>query len=196
MPGNDPSLPQPHGLYHSGVLQPGHPLGIWDATLINPSMGPGTGDAISTNADLIIFLRALLGGRLLPPALLTQMRTLHPVWQETDEDLAYHYTPEQTGGEPEVEYAVRGVTGQYGLGITKRTFTCPNGSPVAVWGHNGAIPGSLSYAYVTEDGSRALAFNVNGDWPARVHKYDPNAFQPSELIMFYDVMRAEFCTPA
>ncbi|MFI7703795.1 serine hydrolase domain-containing protein [Nonomuraea sp. NPDC049480] len=193
MPGADTTLPQPHAVHYSGQLMPGHPLGIWEATNLNPTMGPGTGDAISTTADLLTYLRAWTRGGLLPPAMMTEMRTLHPVWVEDQEDLAYRYGEQ---GE-DVVYGVREVWARYGLGITQRTFTCPGGGdPVTVWGHNGAIPGSMSYAYVTEDGSRGLAVNLNGDWPGKPHPTETGKYEPNELVMLYDLLRAEFCAPA
>ncbi|MFC6887120.1 serine hydrolase domain-containing protein [Actinomadura yumaensis] len=45
-----------------------------DITAANPSSGWTTGAMISNAADLNAFLRALLGGRLLPPRLLAEMR--------------------------------------------------------------------------------------------------------------------------
>ncbi|MFI1016155.1 serine hydrolase domain-containing protein [Streptomyces sp. NPDC020965] len=48
----------------------------------------------------------------------------------------------------------------YGLGLERVTGSCGT----KAWGHGGGWIGSLSYAVATEDGSRSLAFNLNGDW--------------------------------
>ncbi|MER6916840.1 serine hydrolase domain-containing protein [Streptomyces sp. NPDC000594] len=48
----------------------------------------------------------------------------------------------------------------YGLGIYTFTTSCGT----KLWSHSGGIVGSLSLAATTEDGSRQLAFNLNGDW--------------------------------
>ncbi|MCX4681091.1 beta-lactamase family protein [Streptomyces sp. NBC_01433] len=48
----------------------------------------------------------------------------------------------------------------YGLGIEQLTTSCGT----TLWGHGGGWIGSLSYAATTDDGSHALAFNLNGDW--------------------------------
>lgn len=45
-----------------------------DFTVMDPSWGWGAGQMVSTPADLNTFLRALLDGRLLPPAQLAQMK--------------------------------------------------------------------------------------------------------------------------
>lgn len=46
-----------------------------DVTAMNPSVAWAAGSMISTTADLDRFFEALLGGRLLPPALLAEMKT-------------------------------------------------------------------------------------------------------------------------
>ncbi|MFF7777251.1 serine hydrolase domain-containing protein [Streptomyces tanashiensis] len=49
-----------------------------DVTELDPSWGWAAGAVISTNSDLNRFYTALLGGKLLPPAQLAQMRTTVP----------------------------------------------------------------------------------------------------------------------
>ncbi|GAA2570127.1 hypothetical protein GCM10010435_50400 [Winogradskya consettensis] len=49
-----------------------------DVTRLNPSIAGSAGDLISSTADLNTFFRALLTGRLLPPAQLAQMKTAVP----------------------------------------------------------------------------------------------------------------------
>jgi D-alanyl-D-alanine carboxypeptidase len=89
---------------------------------------------ISDSADLNRFYTALLGGRLLPPKQLKEMKT--------------------TVRADEIPGA------RYGLGLIDRKLGCG----VHVWGHDGGIHGSTSSAVTTADGRHSLAFNFNGDW--------------------------------
>ncbi|MFJ7217973.1 serine hydrolase domain-containing protein [Amycolatopsis sp. NPDC098790] len=71
-----PQLPGPHahGYYRY------EDAGEWkvvDVSRQNPTLLAGAGDLISTAKDLGTFISALLGGRLLPDALLSEMRTPH-----------------------------------------------------------------------------------------------------------------------
>ncbi len=66
---------------------------------------------VSTAQDWARFDRALLSGKLLPPALLKEMRTTVPE-------------------EPEIPNR------RYGLGLEQVTTPCGT-----VWGHNGQVPG-------------------------------------------------------
>ncbi|MFC9594231.1 serine hydrolase domain-containing protein [Streptomyces sp. NPDC056944] len=72
----DRSLREPHPKGYR-VTAAGEPLREY--TEIDPSAGWAAGQMISTNSDLNRFFTALLGGRLLPPAQLAQMRTTVPV---------------------------------------------------------------------------------------------------------------------
>ncbi|MFC0629472.1 serine hydrolase domain-containing protein [Kribbella deserti] len=75
---------RPLGLWHSSLpgtefrIKGAHLrgfVGTADMTELNASLMAGGGELISTTADLSRFYRALLGGRLLPKALLTEMMT-------------------------------------------------------------------------------------------------------------------------
>ncbi|GAA2089327.1 serine hydrolase domain-containing protein [Streptomyces albiaxialis] len=66
-----------------------------------------------------------------------------------------------------------GQADRYGLGLTSRALSCG----ITVWGHEGAIHGSRSAVFATEDGTHAAAFNVNADWSAGTR----------------DLVEAEFC---
>ncbi|MEU9303820.1 serine hydrolase domain-containing protein [Streptomyces sp. NPDC048269] len=66
--------PHPHG-YHRDAA--GGPLR--DVTELDPSAAWAAGQMVSTNSDLNQFFTALLAGRLLPAAQLTQMRTTVPI---------------------------------------------------------------------------------------------------------------------
>ncbi|GAA2813254.1 serine hydrolase domain-containing protein [Crossiella cryophila] len=76
-PGAAPEITGPHA--HSYYRY--QDAGQWqliDVTRQNPSWISSAGDMISTTRDLRTFFAGLLGGRLLPAPLLTQMRTPHP----------------------------------------------------------------------------------------------------------------------
>ncbi|MBC3983025.1 beta-lactamase family protein [Streptomyces sp. AC536] len=67
---------------------------------------------------------------------------------------------------------IAGTKFSYGLGLMKQQTSCG-----VVWGHNGAIQGSLSTSLATADGEHALSVNVNGDWAGA----------------YNEVVEAEFC---
>ncbi|MGW4894939.1 serine hydrolase [Kitasatospora sp. NPDC004240] len=69
MPTTSPFVPGPHahGYFKTAA-------GPADVTLLNPSMADAAGAGISTTADLARFDAALLGGRLLGPAELAEMK--------------------------------------------------------------------------------------------------------------------------
>ncbi|MFB6892707.1 serine hydrolase domain-containing protein [Kitasatospora sp. NPDC056327] len=108
----------PHGYF---AEEPGAPL--LDVTEMDPSWGWGAGAIVSTNTDLNRFFSALLGGELLRPAQLAQMRTTVPA-------------------DP------MGPGTRYGLGLVSRPLPCGGVS----WGHGGSIPGYVTRGGVTEDG--------------------------------------------
>ncbi|MGW7195352.1 serine hydrolase domain-containing protein [Streptomyces chryseus] len=66
--------PHPRGYHRSAADAP-----LRDVTEIDPSAAWAAGQMISTNSDLNRFFTALLAGRLLPAAQLTQMRTTVPL---------------------------------------------------------------------------------------------------------------------
>ncbi|MFI9323330.1 serine hydrolase domain-containing protein [Kitasatospora aureofaciens] len=76
VPGDSPDIPGPHahGYYR---YQDGQEWKVVDVSRQNSSLLTGSGDMISTTRDLHVFFAALLGGRLLPAALLEEMRTPH-----------------------------------------------------------------------------------------------------------------------
>ncbi|MFD8377699.1 serine hydrolase domain-containing protein [Streptomyces sp. NPDC059679] len=63
----------------------------------------------------------------------------------------------------------------YGLGVRSYPLTCG----VTVWGHDGDILGSVTYAVSTEDGSHVLSLNTNDNW---------NDDEPAR-----NVIKADFC---
>ncbi|MFD5084721.1 serine hydrolase domain-containing protein [Kitasatospora sp. NPDC058406] len=113
MPAHATGIRGPHA--HTYLDLPGGPV---DVTEMEPSEMDAAGVGISTTADLGTFLRALLGGRLLPAPLLAEMLTVAPLSGDA----------------------------QYGLGIGRLTTPCGevwgnNGSTGR--GHNSALYGTL-----------------------------------------------------
>ncbi|MFF2132331.1 serine hydrolase domain-containing protein [Streptomyces olivochromogenes] len=133
VPGTRTTLPRPSSHAYS-KLSRATTGPTYDVTRLNPSLASSAGEMISDSADLNRFYSALLGGRLLPPKQLKEMKTTVKV----DE--------------------IPGA--RYGLGLIDRKLGCG----VHVWGHDGGIHGSTSSAVTTADGRHSLAFNFNGDW--------------------------------
>ncbi|MEV6595553.1 serine hydrolase domain-containing protein [Actinoplanes sp. NPDC051346] len=90
--------------------KPGEPRR--DVTVLDPSWSWAAGQLISTNSDLNAFYVALLGGKLLKPEQLRQMRTTIPTH------------PSKPGT-------------RHGLGLFSRELSCGG----VYWGHGGDIPG-------------------------------------------------------
>ncbi|WP_068923575.1 serine hydrolase domain-containing protein [Planobispora rosea] len=101
-----------------------------DATRWDPSAAWAAGQMISTLGDLNRFFTALLGGELLKPEQLEQMRTT-------------------------VEAPEMGRGGRYGLGLSSITLSCGG----RAWGHGGTFPGYYTANAATDDG-RAAAIAV------------------------------------
>ncbi|MFE4997489.1 serine hydrolase domain-containing protein [Streptomyces mirabilis] len=133
VPGTRTTLPRPSSHAYS-KLSRATAGPTYDVTRLNPSLASSAGEMISDSADLNRFYTALLGGRLLPPKQLKEMKTT----VKADE--------------------IPGA--RYGLGLIDRKLGCG----VHVWGHDGGIHGSTSSAVTTADGRHSLAFNFNGDW--------------------------------
>lgn len=106
---------------------PARPAGHVDTTTINASTEWAAGGMISSARDWARFDRALLSGKLLPAALLKEMRT--------------------TVAE-EAEFPNR----RYGLGLEQVTTPCGT-----VWGHNGQVPGYSGETYTDATGRRTVA---------------------------------------
>jgi D-alanyl-D-alanine carboxypeptidase len=107
---------------------------ILDVTEYNPSSLWAVGNVVSTLDDLRTFYRALLGGRLLPPALTALMKETRP---------------NQTAEWPE------GVG--MGLGIWSWDLPCGR----RIYGHEGEAPGSNAWAFSTADGRRTVVMQHN-----------------------------------
>jgi D-alanyl-D-alanine carboxypeptidase len=74
VPGTSERIPGPHPHGYIPVAEDGRTR-LVDYTTMNPSIMGAGGEIISTTADLDTFFAALLGGRLLPAHLRTQMTT-------------------------------------------------------------------------------------------------------------------------
>ncbi|MCY0920541.1 serine hydrolase [Streptomyces sp. H27-G5] len=77
LPDTDPEIPEPHPRAYYRYEDAGREETV-DVTRQNPSWISTGGDMISTTRDLHTFISALVGGRLLPAPLLTEMCTPHP----------------------------------------------------------------------------------------------------------------------
>jgi D-alanyl-D-alanine carboxypeptidase len=129
-PGTSPFVPGPHAdgysAFGGGTLI--------DTTVFNPSSTDASAAIISSTQDLNRFYRALLGGRLLSPARLADMRTTVPADQ-------------------------LGPGLRYGLGLGWVPLSCGGG----YYAHPGDVPGYQVWDGVTADGRRAVTVSVTGD---------------------------------
>ena len=119
-------IPGPHAHGYYGPI---------DVTnLVNPSTAWTAGAMISNVHDVARFYRALLTGRLLPPAQQRELLTTIPV-DDPGELFAEHY----------------------GLGIYRVQLPCGT-----AWGHDGGYPGGFkTFAYTSPDGSRQAVMIYN-----------------------------------
>lgn len=137
VPGSGPGLPRPHGRHYSRLLLKGT-AAVYDVTEGNPSLTWSAGSLISTTGDLVRFYDALFAGRLLPRKQMREMFTGVPTGRG-------------------------GPRGRYGLGVLSRELSCG----ITVWGHDGAVHGSLTWVMGVPGGGHTLALNINGDWVDR-----------------------------
>lgn len=132
------SMPSPstHGytLLFDEHLAP-EPGTMTDVTNYNPSALWAMGNMISTTNDLNTYMKALIGGQLLPSWLTAEMK----------ETVPFHM-PFWPNNKIEM-----------GLGIWGWKLPCGG----MVYGHEGEVPGSNTFAFVNEDGTRAVSMNHN-----------------------------------
>jgi D-alanyl-D-alanine carboxypeptidase len=93
------------------------------------------GGIVSTDEDVAKFLRALMSGRQLKPRL---QKAMHDAILEDDG----------------VDFKGQA----YGLGVIKFPTRCG-----VAWGHNGDMPGYVSYAFSSRNGRRQMVLTVNED---------------------------------
>ncbi|GGM56290.1 serine hydrolase [Longimycelium tulufanense] len=129
LPGTRTTIPGPHAHGYHAFQREGE-LQVVDATRLNPSWAYGAGEVISTTRDLDTFISALLGGKLLPPNLLAEMRRMRPT---------------------------NPVEG-YGLGLAETTLGLECGETML--GHGGGIHGYVSFLYGNADLSKRFQMSV------------------------------------
>ncbi|MFJ8581020.1 serine hydrolase domain-containing protein [Micromonospora sp. NPDC093277] len=138
-PGTTPGLPEPRSPAYQ--VFPGG--AVVDVTVQVSSDPDGV---LATPADLEVFFRALLGGRLLPPAQLAEMQDTMPL----DDEVASIWPG-----------------GRYGLGLVSRPLPCGG----LRWGHDGGDGGYITVIGVSADGRRSAVVSMNtalGDAPERL----------------------------
>lgn len=106
-----------------------------DTSGVSPSFAWASGAIVSSANDVVRFLSALLGGKLLPPPLLKAMRTTVPVRDD---------------------YFISA----YGHGLYAMRTSCG-----LVWGHDGEMFGYQAAAFARERGRRVVvvAANASGE---------------------------------
>jgi D-alanyl-D-alanine carboxypeptidase len=129
----------PGGLHARGYAPPDEdsevsddPARLVDVTEMDTSWGWAAGAMVSTSADLARFYQALLGGQLLTPELLKEVRTT-------------------------VDASRLGHGIRYGLGLEVLRPGCG----VELWGHGGSLEGYQTTAFSTPDADRQLVMVTN-----------------------------------
>jgi CubicO group peptidase (beta-lactamase class C family) len=126
-PGDETRIRGPHA--HGYVREERDGTVRWaDYTEMNTTAAWAGGALISSARDLDVFFGALLGGRLLPPALLAEMKRTVPA----DPDRVWEGA-------------------SYGLGLIGTPLRCGG----AWWGHAGGIDGYITVSGVAPSGRRA-----------------------------------------
>ncbi|WP_167837653.1 serine hydrolase domain-containing protein [Nocardia altamirensis] len=131
-PGDVPTLPTPHAKGYNQFAADGPMVEVTELVDADAS-----GGYLSTTADLGTFYRSLLGGKLLRPEQLAQMRGTVPA----DGVIAQVWPG-----------------GRAGLGL----FSVPLSCGGVYWMHNGGQTGYLTNAAVTEDGRRSAVVSLSG----------------------------------
>lgn len=96
LPGTSSRVPGPHVRAYSTLSRTDRHAPVHDVTALDPSLAGASGEMISTTGDLVRFMRALIGGRLLPSRQLAEMKS---TVRADDDD-------------------------RYGLGLTKHRLSC------------------------------------------------------------------------
>ena len=133
-PGDSLALPQPHAHGYLTLTSNGEPE-LVDITEASMSAADAAGSMVSSARDLNAFLGALLGGELLPPALLERML------------------------EPSDLGLLLGGAG-WGLGITALPLPEAAGN-LTVHGTGGGIHGYAGLAFATRDAQRRVTLSFN-----------------------------------
>ncbi|WP_225102453.1 serine hydrolase [Streptomyces sp. CoH27] len=129
LPGNTPTLRSPHANGYQ-VFPSGERVDVTEQILPDP------GGYVSTTADVNRFFKALLGGKLLSPARLAEMRDTVPVNKEIQA-----FWPH----------------GRYGLGLVERPLSCGGN----YWSHEGGNGGYITLNGTTDNGSRTVTVSMS-----------------------------------
>jgi len=154
-PSTSPSITAPYARGYSyrvdadGNIIVGMPFSQYtdDWTNYNPSFLWATGAMISNPADMNTFMKALVGGQLLPASLTAQMKTTVPI------TLPEGLFPPGFGA---------------GLGIWSWDLSqvdAPDGCNQTIYGHEGETLGYDTWSFTNASGSRAIAMGVNLMFP-------------------------------
>lgn len=130
-----------------------------DITPLSPTVYAAAGAVLTSADDLARFYHALLGGRLLPPHVLAQMRTIDPV---------------ATGGIPDAGI----LGGGWGLGLLREEFPCGE-----AWGHDAEHLGYMAAAWTSRHATRQAVVIVNSG--AHDHDTPVSAAMRNALITAY-----------
>jgi D-alanyl-D-alanine carboxypeptidase len=135
LPRTRTSLPRPFTRGYTAPLDDeGNQIGpLQDMTEYNPSVLWAMGGLISNSYDTNRFYKALLGGRLLPAWLTSEMKRTIPF---------------------EAEGWISGLG--FGLGIWSYDLPCGK----RVFGHEGYVPGYHTLAFATRNGRKAITLEV------------------------------------
>ena len=153
-----PTKPGLPSPYAHGYLVLGTPPAT-DVSGLSPSLSPASGAIVSTADDVADFYRALLSGRLLRPDLLRAMKTTISEGSHVD------------------------IPGQrYGLGLELFPTSCGN-----ALGHNGVVPGYMTFAFSSGDGGRQAVLMVN---------LDSGSFPKEAASRFFPLLDKAFCSRA
>ncbi|GAA1353721.1 serine hydrolase domain-containing protein [Catellatospora bangladeshensis] len=159
-PYTSPHIPGPHAKGYDRFPEGDAADPEWgprvDVTLQNPSWGGAAGAMTGTVDDGNRFLRALLGGRVLRPDLLAEMK--------------------RTVRAPQFDDAWPGA--RYGLGIMWTPNSCGG-----AWSHGGTIHGYLTRNGVTDDGDRSVVVSMNTRTPVPTDGSPPAEKDPSTALI-------------
>ncbi|MEV5158229.1 serine hydrolase domain-containing protein [Streptomyces sp. NPDC053728] len=129
--GASPSLPRPHSRAYQ-LFGPGSVVDVTDQIPV----GHEHFSWVTTTRDENDFFRALLGGRLLPPRQMAEMKHTVPV---------------------SAEFQLFWPGGRYGLGLIERPLSCGG----TYWGHEGGDGGYITLNGVTGDGRRSAVVSMS-----------------------------------
>ncbi|MEU6729320.1 serine hydrolase domain-containing protein [Nonomuraea wenchangensis] len=149
VPGAETELARPYARAYQ-QWRPGGPL--TDVTVHSPTSYGAAGSVISTTADLSRFFRALLGGKLLKPAQLAEMKKTVAV--------------------------SNGVATGYGLGLFQNKLSCGG----TYWAHGGNTAGYISREGFTSDGRRSVALSINGAAGKTVEDYQKLQTMTDQIV--------------